>query len=79
MEEDGDCLFSAVMAWLDVDPDLFNAFELKRMLGMYMLKHKEEVYKALEPYLKGDCCSFKRYVDNTIRKGIWGDEGTFHL
>ena len=79
MTEDGDCLFSAVMAWINVHEDLFSAFDLKRMVGMYMLQHKEDVYDLLEPYLKGDCCSFRRYVDNTIRKGIWGDEGTFDL
>ena len=73
--EDGDCLYTALLAPMMPGRDQYDQRDLRRMLGMYMLKHKEEVYPLIEPILKCDGCSFRRYVYNTITEGIWGDAG----
>ena len=81
VKEDGDCIFSALLASLQptsTAPELmFSAYDLRRQVGMYMLKHKEEIFPLLEPQLECDGISFRRYVVNTMEDMIWGDYGEY--
>ena len=83
IKEDGDCIYSALLAPLqrtNPDPELaFSAFDLRRQLGMYMLKRKEEIFPLLEPQLECEGISFRRYVVNTMEDGIWGDYGKYFV
>ena len=79
IRENGDCIYNALLAPLhqeEEDEDLrFTAHDLKRQIGMYMVKRKEEVYPVLEPFLTTENISFRRYVYNTMQPNVWGDYG----